>query len=173
MMKNIAGAQIDVISGYKGTVDVFLAIERGEVDGMCGLDWSSLKSQRPDWLRDKKINVLVQTALDEEQEVTRLGAPPMWKFVKDDIDKKAAELVVSQQVFGRPYILPPGTPEAQVKILRAALEKTFNDPDFKADAEKSRIDINPSSGEKVQELVTRIFATSQDVVERAKRMIQP
>jgi tripartite-type tricarboxylate transporter receptor subunit TctC len=93
--------------------------------------------------------------------------------VKDDIDKKAAELVVSQQVFGRPYILPPGTPEAQVKILRAALEKTFNDPDFKADAEKSRIDINPSSGEKVQELVTRIFATSQDVVERAKRMIQP
>ncbi len=173
MMKNIAGVQIDVISGYKGTVDVFLAIERGEVDGMCGLDWSSLKSQRPDWLRDKKINVLVQTALDEEAEVTRLGAPPMWKFIKDDIDRKAAELVVSQQVFGRPYILPPGTPDAQVKILRAALDKTFNDPDFKADAEKSRIDISPSSGEKVQALVTSIFATSPEVVERAKRIIQP
>ena len=173
MLKNVAGGQFDIVSGYKGTADLFLAIERGEVDGMCGLDWSSLKAQRPDWLRDKKISILVQTALEEEAELTQMGVPAMWGFVKNDLDRKAAELVVSQQIFGRPYIVPPGTPDAQVKILREAFEKTFKDPEFLEDAKKSRIDIAPSSGQKVQDLVARIFASPPDVVERAKRIIQP
>ena len=173
MLKNVAGGQFDIVSGYRGTADLFLAIERGEVDGMCGLDWSSLKAQRPDWLRDKKINILIQTALEEEAELTQMGVPAMWPFVKNDLDRKAAELVVSQQIFGRPYILPPGTPEAQVKILREAFDKTFKDPEFLEDAKKSRIDIAPSSGQAVQDLVARIFSSPPDVVERAKRIIQP
>lgn len=173
MLNHVAGAKFEIVSGYKGTADLFLAIERGEVDGMCGLDWSSLKSQRPDWLRDNKINILTQTALDQEPELTKLGVPMMWDFVKADLDRKAGELVVSQQIFGRPYVLPPGTPEAQVKILREALMKTLADKQFLAEAEKARLDIAPSTGEAVQELVTRIFATTPDVVERAKAVIRP
>lgn len=173
MLNKVADAKFEIVSGYKGTADLFLAIERGEVDGMCGLDWSSLKAQRPDWIRDKKINIITQTALEAEPELTKLGVPMMWDSVKVELDRKAAALVVSQQIFGRPYILPPGTPEAQVKILRSAFMKTMIDKQFLEEAVKARIDIAPTSGEKVQELVTRIFATTPDVVERAKAIIRP
>ena len=166
-----AGSQFEVVSGYKGSADIFLALERGEVDGMCGLDWSSLKAQRGDWIKSKKLNILIQTGLEPEPELVELGVPDMWKFVKNPVDKAAAELVVSQQIFGRPFIAPPGIPDVALKTLRDAFAKTMADPEFKADAEKSRIDINPTSGEKVQELVTRIFATPADTVARAKRII--
>ncbi len=171
MLNHVAGSQFEVVSGYKGSADIFLALERGEVDGMCGLDWSSLKAQRGDWIKSKKLNILIQTGLEPEPELVELGVPDMWKFVKNPVDKAAAELVVSQQIFGRPFIAPPGIPDVALKTLRDAFAKTMADPEFKADAEKSRIDINPTSGEKVQELVTRIFATPADTVARAKRII--
>ena len=172
-MNALLGTKFKIILGYPGGNDINLAMERGEVAVRGSNSWGAWKATRPDWLRDKKINILVQTALEEEAELTQMGVPAMWGFVKNDLDRKAAELVVSQQIFGRPYILPPGTPEAQVKILREAFDKTFKDPEFLEDAKKSRIDIAPSSGEKVQDLVARIFASPADVVDRAKRIIQP
>jgi tripartite-type tricarboxylate transporter receptor subunit TctC len=168
-----AGAKFEVVSGYKGTVDIALAMERGEVDGTCGWDWSSVKSQKSDWIRDNKINVLVQVALDPEPELTKLGIPQIWDFVKSDEDRKVTELVVSQQVFQRSYIAPPGTPAEQTKILRAAFDETVKDPQFLADAEKVRIAISPLSGAKVQELVERLYATPKPLVERAKQVIKP
>src|SRR5882762_8832014 len=104
-----AGTKFDVVSGYQGTVDIALAMERGEVDGLCGWDWSSVKSQKADWVRDRKLNILVQVALDPEPELTRLGVPQIWKYIAKDDDRKVAELVISQQVFQRSYIAPPGT----------------------------------------------------------------
>ncbi|MFN3892681.1 MAG: Bug family tripartite tricarboxylate transporter substrate binding protein [Beijerinckiaceae bacterium] len=171
MLNHVAGAKFEVVSGYKGSADIFLALERGEVDGMCGLDWSSLKAQRGDWIKSKKLNILIQTGLDPEKELTDLGVPDMWRFISSPADKAAAELIVSQQIFGRPFVAPPGVPEPVLKTLRDAFDKTMADPEFKADAEKARIDINPSSGQKVQELVTRIFATPAETVARAKRII--
>src|SRR5262249_50059076 len=103
MLKKAAGAMFDLVAGYKGTADIFLAMERGEVDGMCGLDWASLKSQRPDWVRDRTVNVLAQINLEPESELTKLGVPQIWRFIKSADDKQAVELILSQQVFGRPY----------------------------------------------------------------------
>lgn len=171
MLNHVAGSQFEVVSGYKGTADIFLAMERGEVDGMCGLDWSSLKAQRGDWIKSKKLNILIQTGLEPEPELVQLGVPDMWRFVTNPEDKAAAELVVSQQVFGRPFIAPPAIPEVALNILRDGFDKTMKDPEFNADAKKARIDINPTSGQKVQELVTRIFATPTKTIERAKRII--
>lgn len=173
MLNNIAGAKFDVVSGYKGSVDIFLAMERGEVDGMCGIDWASLRSQRPDWIRDKKVNLLVETALEPSPELEKMGVPIMWKFVKNEKDREAAELIVSQQVFGRPYIAPPGTPAETVSILRDAMSKTFADAEYRAAAEKARIDVNPVSGEKVQALVDRIYKAPPEVAERARAIIKP
>lgn len=172
MLRKAAGAKFELVTGYKGTAEIGLAVERGEVDGLCGWDWSSLKAQKSDWLRDKKLNILVQTALEPDAELTKLGVPPMWKFVAKDDDKKAAELVVSQQVFGRPYIAPPGTPDAQVKILRDAFEAVLKDKEFLADAEKAKIDVNPLNGAKVQDVVQKVYASSPAVVARAKELIR-
>ncbi len=172
MLRKAAGAQFELVTGYKGTAEIGLAVERGEVDGLCGWDWSSLKSQKSDWLRDKKINILVQTALEPEAELTKLGVPTMWEFIKKEEDKKAAELVVSQQVFGRPIIAPPGAAPEAVKILREGLSKVMQDKDFLADAEKSKIDVNPLDGAKVQEVVEKAYASPPAVVARAKELIR-
>jgi tripartite-type tricarboxylate transporter receptor subunit TctC len=168
-----AGTKFDVVSGYQGTVDIALAMERGEVDGLCGWDWSSVKSQKGDWVRDKKLNVLVQVSLDPSPELTAAGVPDIWKFVTKDDDRKVAELVISQQVFQRSYIAPPGTPPEQVETLRKAFDETMQDPQFLADAEKMKISITPLSGGKVQDLITRLYATPKALIERAKTAIKP
>ncbi len=171
--KNVNGSKLNIVSGYKGTSDIFLAMERGEVDGLCGLDWSSLKSQKPDWLRDNKVNLLVQDSLTPEAELTKLGVPHVMTFIKDEADRKAVALVVSQQVFGRSYIVPPGTNPERVKTLREAFMKVMNDKEFLSDAAKVSIAITASDGETVQKVVTDLHASSKDVIERAKKIIEP
>jgi hypothetical protein len=167
-----AGTKFEVVSGYTGTPDISLAMERGEVDGICGWDWSSVKSQKGDWLRDKKLNLLVQVALEEDAELTKLGVPSIWKYVSEE-NRQVAELVISQQVFQRSYIAPPGTPDEEIAILRKAFDETMVDPQFLADAEKVKISITPLSGAKVQSLIDKLYATPKTVVDRAKAMIKP
>jgi tripartite-type tricarboxylate transporter receptor subunit TctC len=173
MHKNVNGSKLNIVSGYKGTSDIFLAMERGEVDGLCGLDWSSLKSQKPDWLRDKKVNLLVQDSLEPEPELTALGVPHVMTFIKNDADRAAVSLVVSQQVFGRSYVLPPGTNPDRVKIIREAFMKTMQDKEFLAEAQRAKIAITPSDGETVQKVVSSLHASSRAVIERAKKIVEP
>ncbi len=173
MLNHAAGAKFEVVSGYKGSADILLAMERGEVDGLCGLDYSSLKSQRGAWLAEKKVNIIMQTAIDAEPDLDRLGVPIVWKYVSDEGDRRAVELIVSQQIFGRPFILPPGTAPEAVKILRDAFIKALADKELLADAVKARIDIQPSDGETVQALVQKLYQLPQATLDRAQRIIQP
>jgi tripartite-type tricarboxylate transporter receptor subunit TctC len=172
MLKKATGAMFDLVAGYKGTADIFLAMERGEVDGMCGLDWASLKSQRPDWVRNRTVNILAQINLEPEAELSTLSVPPIWTFIAREDDKKAAELIVSQQVFGRPYLAPPGVTAEPFAILRTAFAATLQDKEFLADAKRTRIDVVASSGERVQQLVDQLYATPKATVERAKDLIK-
>jgi tripartite-type tricarboxylate transporter receptor subunit TctC len=173
MHNHTAGTKFDIVTGYKGTVDITLAMERGEVDGMCGWDWSSVKSQKSDWISEKKANVLVQVSLEPLEELTERGVPHIWKFVTKDDDRKVAELVVSQQVFQRSYIVPSQTPAEALGILRTAFDAAMKDAAFLVDAEKMKISITPLSGGKVQDLIARLYATPKEFVERAKVVIKP
>jgi tripartite-type tricarboxylate transporter receptor subunit TctC len=173
MHKNTAGAQYDVVSGYSGTAEIALAMERGEIDGACGWDWSSFKSQRPDWIRDGKVNLLLQVGLEPNAELTRMGVPSVFKYVKSDEARKMVELVISQQVFQRSYIAPPGLAAEQLETLRSAFDATMSDQQFLNDAEKIRIDVSPLSGAKVQALVQKLYATPKDIVARARQAITP
>jgi tripartite-type tricarboxylate transporter receptor subunit TctC len=166
-------AKFELVMGYKGSADILLAMERGEIDGICGWDWSSVKSQRPDWLRDGKLNLLVQVGFEPESELTRMGVPPLWDFIRNEDDRKAVALIVTQQMFQRPYLAAPGVPQAQVAILRSAFDATMRDREFLADAQKTRIDINPLGGGALQDLVAKIYATPKSVVERAKEILKP
>lgn len=172
-LKKLTGMQAEIVSGYKGTADILLAMERGEVDGLCGQDWSSLKSQKPDWIRDNKMNLLVQLGIEADPDLTQKGVPEVWKFVKDDETRQIIELIVAQQIFGRPYVAPPDTAPEQVKTLRAAFMATMQDKQFLEEAEKARIDITPSSGERVQDVVQKLYAAPKNIVDRAKDAIQP
>ena len=173
MHKHTSGALYDVIAGYNGTNDIGLAMERGEVDGACGWDWASFKAQRPDWLRDNKVNVLLQVSLEPNEELTRMGVPHVWKYVKTEENRKVVELVIGQQVFQRSYIAPPGVAPEQLAILRKAFDDTMKDPQYLADAEKLRIDISPLPGAEVQRIVQKLHATPKDIVEKARAAIRP
>ncbi len=126
--KHTSGALWDIVPGYRGTPEMALAMERGEIDGVCGWDWSSFRSQKPDWLRDNKANVLMQVSLEPHPLLTKMGVPTVFEFVKNDDDRKVVELIISQTVFHRSYIAPPDTPPAQLEVLRAAFDKTVADP---------------------------------------------
>jgi tripartite-type tricarboxylate transporter receptor subunit TctC len=173
MLMHTTGAKFDVVAGYKGTVDMILALERGEIDGLCGYDFSSLRTQRPEWIRDKKVNLLVQLGLEPDAELTRMGVPEVWKYVKSPEDRKAIELIVTQQVLGRPYFAPPGVSADRLKILRAGFAATFKDKEFLADAKKMRIDIEPLDGNKVQALVDKLYTSPKALIERAGRVSGP
>jgi hypothetical protein len=132
-----------------------------------------MRSQRPEWIRDGKLNVLVQISLDFDAELSGMGIPPLWDYLKNEEDRKAVELIVSQQMFQRPFVLPPGVPAEQVTTLRSAFDATMADPQFRDEAERTRIDINPLSGAKVQERIEQIYATPRAVIERARELLKP
>ena len=173
MHKKTSGAKSDVVSGYSGTAEIALAMERGELDGVCGWDWASFKSQRPDWIRDHQANLLLQVGLEPNEELTRMGVPSVFKYITNEDDRKVVELIISQQGFQRSYIAPPGLPAEQLATLRSAFDATMRDQDFLHDAETIRIDIAPLPGAKVQELVQKIYAAPKDVVARARQAINP
>lgn len=171
--RKLTGAKWDVVSGYKGTNDLSLALERGEIDGLCGFDWASLKSQKPTWVRDKVVNVLIQDAIEPLDELTALGVPHVMKYARDETTRKVLELILSQTVFHRSFIAPPGTTPANLAVLRRAFDATMKDPQFLADAEKLRIDVAPLTGERVQEVVRNLFASTPAVIELARAAINP
>src|SRR2546430_8629758 len=127
MHKKTSRAQYDVVSGYSGTAEIALAMERGEIDGACGWDWSSFKSQRPDWIAGHKVNLLLQVGLEPNPELTQMGVPSVFNYINNEQDRKAVELVISQQVFQRSYIAPPGLSPEPLDALRSAFDATMID----------------------------------------------
>ncbi len=171
LVKNMTGAQFDLVSGYKGTVEIALAVERGELDGVCGWNWSSVKSQKPDWVANQRLNLLAQIGLEPNPELTRMGAPEIWPYIKDEQSRKVAEIVISQQAFERPYFTAPGLPTERVAELRAGFEATMHDPEFLADAGKVALDISPMPGGKLQQVIEKLYGTPMSLIERARRAI--
>ena len=169
MLNNLIGTKFKVVSGYKGSKRIVLAIERGEADGICGYSYSSLLSGT-DWVQSKKANLLVQVALKPTPALTKMGVPFALDLVKGD-NRKVMELIVAQQVFGRPYVLAPGTPADRVKILRAAFDATMKDKGFLADSKKRRIIVNPVSGTEVEALVKKMYAADPKIIARAKTVV--
>jgi tripartite-type tricarboxylate transporter receptor subunit TctC len=173
MVRATTGAPMSIVAGYKGTLDVTLAMERGEIDGACGWEWSSAKAQKPEWIRDGKLNFLLQIGPHANDELTKMAVPRLDQYMKDDDSRRVMELIVSQQAFQRPYFIAMGTPDAYVTILRQAFDATMQDGEFLADAKKLRIDVSPLPGATVQDLVQKFYATPKDIVERGRRAIKP
>lgn len=168
MLNNLAGTKFKVVNGYDTTAKVVLAMERGEVDGVCGFDTASLASQRPDWYGTKLTHMIVQVGLTPDPDVEKLGAPSIWKYVTGR-NRDVAELILAQQEFHRTFLAPPGTPAEQVAILRDAFDKAMVDPEFLAEAKKSKLDIAPKKGQFVGDLIKKIYNAPKDLVESAQK----
>jgi tripartite-type tricarboxylate transporter receptor subunit TctC len=160
----VLGTKFKIVTGYNGTADIGLAIERGEVEGIGDWSWSSLKKQKPEWIRDHKITLLLQSGLQNDPELP--GVPNALEFAKTESDRRVIELFLTQKTVARPIIAPPGVPAERVAILRAALAALAKDQEFLADVERSGMEASPTSGEAVDKVVALIASTPPEVAER-------
>ncbi len=169
MLNNMTGSKIRLVSGYPGTREITLAIEKGEVQGLCGFSWSSLNAQRPDWVKSGFIRVLVQEHDKGHPDINKMGVPLAVDFAKTPENRRVMELIYSSETFGRPYMVPPGVPADRVAALRTAFMATMGDQELLAEARRIGLVIDPISGEELQALAEKIYATPVAIVEQAKQ----
>ncbi|MBX9740249.1 MAG: hypothetical protein K2X62_09265 [Beijerinckiaceae bacterium] len=170
LMNALLGTKYRVISGYPGGNEINLAMEREEVAGRCGWAWSSVAPTKPDWLKDGKIKILVQLALKKHADLPNV--PLALDLAKTPEQQRIMRVVLARQSMGRPFLAPPGLPAERVALLRRAFMATLRDPDFLAAAEKARLEVDPVSGEDVQQLVTEAYETPQDLLKQIQTMLR-
>jgi len=172
-MTNVAGsllgANLRAVTGYPGGNEIYLAIEQGEVDGMCGLAWSALKTARPQWLEDGSINILIQLGLRERPELSNV--PSVMDLPLNPEERQILRLIMLRGYFGRPFVAPPNVPVERASALRTAFEETLADPQLLREAEQLRVEIGPVSGERLDELLIEAYATAPELVERARELL--
>jgi tripartite-type tricarboxylate transporter receptor subunit TctC len=169
MLRNMFGAKLKLVSGYPGTNDATLAMERGEVNGVCGMSWSTVKARHMDWVKAKKVNLPVQFGLQKEADIP--DVPAVIELVKGDEQTKMARLILAGQAMSRPIAAPPGIPEDRKQALIAAFDATMKDPEFLADAQKMQADINPVTAAEIEKLLAEIYATPKDIIAKAAKAI--
>jgi tripartite-type tricarboxylate transporter receptor subunit TctC len=165
MLDNLFGTKIKVIAGYVGGNDIYLAMERGEVQGRCGGLISSIRSTRPDWFPQKKVNVPIQIARIRNPVFP--DVPAIVEFAKDERTRKILQLVLAPLEMDRPILAPPGVPAERVAALRTAFHAAMNDPAFIAQAEKENLEIGEVSGHNVAQILNDAFALPPDVPQAA------
>ena len=171
VLNEVLGTKFKLVTGYLGSQETILAIERGEAHGRCVFSHSALKTAKPDWLREKKVNVLVVTALEQSPDFP--GVPAVVELVSKPEDRQLLELMVGPGAMARPFAAPPALPPSKAALLRRAFDATMADADFRAEAARMQADVAPSTGEEVQQLVARIYATPRPVIERARKLFAP
>jgi len=170
IINGVLGTQMKIVTGYPGGNDVNLALERGEVDGRCGWSWSSVVSTRASWLKEKKINILMQLSLEKHPDLP--DVPLITDLAKNDEQRAILRMIFARQALGRPYLAPPDVPADRVAALRKAFMDTMKDKDFLADAEKAKLEITPVSGDALQKLVSEIYQTPPAVVKKAAELLK-
>ena len=168
LLNKMLGTKFKIISGYKGSGAISLAMERGEVSGRCGWSWDSLKSQQGDWLTEKKVNILVQLSM---KKLAEIDAPMIIDLAKTKEQREVLEFIFGEQTMGKPFMMGPTVPDERVSALREAFLKAAADQAALAEMSKMRLGISPTSGAELQQLVTRMYATPQSVIDRATEAV--
>ena len=169
LYKNVFGARWKLVAGYPGTNDTMLAMERGEVDGLCGLSWGTLITRHRQWFDEKKINVIIQAALRRQPELP--DVPLALDLVRGKEQMQILKLFLTSQEMARPFAAPPGIPSDRKDALIAAFARTMRDPEFLAEAGKLNMDINPLGAKEMEGLLAGLYATPRPVVEKAAAAI--
>ena len=168
-LNELIGTKFKLVGGFPASSDVFLAMERGEVDGICeSLD--SIKIRRPSWIPDKKIAILFQGGAAPNPELK--DVPFVLDLARTAEAKQAIEFLYAGQGIGRPFVAPPDMPADRLKMLRDAFNATMTDADFVAEARKSKLEIEPETGEHLAALIEKIYATPKPIVDRVTSLIK-
>ena len=168
-LNELLGMKFKLVGGFPASSDVFLAMERGEVEGICeSLD--SIKIRRPDWIPTRKISILFQGGAEPNPELD--GVPFVLDLALTGEQRQAIEFLYAGQGIGRPFVAPPDLPPDRLKMLRDAFKATMTDPAFVAEAQKSKLDLEPEDGEHLAVLIAKIYATPKPIVDKITGMIK-
>ena len=168
-LNELLGMKFKLVGGFPASSDVFLAMERGEVEGICeSLD--SIKIRRPDWIPTKKISILFQGGAEPNPELD--GVPFVLDLALTGEQRQAIEFLYAGQGIGRPFVAPPDLPADRLKMLRDAFNATMTDPAFVAEAQKSKLDLEPEDGEHLAVLIAKIYATPKPIVDKITSLIK-
>jgi tripartite-type tricarboxylate transporter receptor subunit TctC len=162
-LNTLLGTKFKIISGYRGMKDVMQAMETGEISGVCGYGWESVRKQHARLLEDKTITLFAQFAYAKHSELQ--DVPLVLDVVKPGRERQAIKLLSIDAYVAWPLLAPPGTPKAEVETIRRAYEKALADPALIADARKIGVGIDPIKGEEIQSVVAQAYATPDEVVE--------
>ena len=167
VLKNVLGAaKMKVISGYPGTRDVNLAMNRGEVNASCGLFSSSIMSQWRNEVESGKPKLVIQMGFKKSDQFGAI--PSVFDFAKTDEERQILEIHFHQQLLSRPFALPPNTPADRLKALRAAFMETMKDKEFLAESQKIGLDIDPVSGDEIEAALQRFAGFPAQVLKKAE-----
>jgi tripartite-type tricarboxylate transporter receptor subunit TctC len=169
LYKKVFGANVQLVSGYPGTNDIVLALERGEVDGLCGISWSTIKTQHPQWLTDHSVNLIVQAALTKQPEID--AVPLATDLATTSEQLQILKLLLVGQAMARPFAAPPGIPDDRKAALIAAFDATMTDGDFLAEAQKLDFEVRPVAASKIDALLAEAYETPKDVLAGATKAI--
>jgi len=168
-INNLAGTRFKVIQGYRDTTDGALAMERGELDGLAYWSWSAIMAVHPDWVRDKKVNLLFHTGVDPIPTVPQLRS--IRSLVTNATDEKALELLLARETLGRPFLAPPDLPSDRAMTLRTGFAATLRDPEFQKDAERLKIDTDLVTADEVEAALKDAVKAPPSVIERLKQAL--
>jgi len=171
LIKNVFGARVKLVTGFPGTSETVLAMERGELDGLCGLSYSTIKSRYPDWRAQNKAVIVVQSALAKEKDLP--DVPLLMDLAKTAEQVQILKLLLASQFMSRPFAGPPGMPGDRKDALRKAFTATMSDPNFLAESQKIDADVNPVDGDAIDALLGELYATPKDIVVKAAHAIKP
>ena len=167
-LQKVYGAKIKLVTGYPGGGEVNIAMERGEVQGRGSNSWSSWKSTKPDWLKDGKLNILVQVGLTRDKELP--DVPLLLELASNDLDRQVLRFISAETSIARALVAPPDVPADRIEALRRAFDAAMKDPELLADAAKSKIDIDAMRGEEAQKIADAIVDASPAVIARAREL---
>jgi tripartite-type tricarboxylate transporter receptor subunit TctC len=171
VMNSVVGTRFKLVTGYKNTAEIGLAMERGEVEGRAGNNFNSLKVENPEWLRSGKIKLITQVGLERDPEFPDL--PLLTDFAKSDQDRQILKFFSADVVIGRPFVTSPGVPPERVALLRKAFDEMLTDPAYLEDSKKNGLDVTPVAGAKVQGIVADLVHTPAEIVAKAKLAMEP
>jgi tripartite-type tricarboxylate transporter receptor subunit TctC len=170
LLNELLGYKFKLVRGYKGTPELNIAIERGEIQGNAGVGLASVKTQTQNWLDEKKIKILLQYNVEPHPELA--GVPLVMALAKTDAERQAMRLMFARTEYARPYFLPPDVPADRVQALRRAFDATLKDPAFLADAAKLQLELSPMTGESLQGLVADLARTPPEIVARVRNALE-
>lgn len=168
LLNHLTGSQFKVIIGYS-TSGMRLAMEKGEVEGICGLSYQTMIAATPQWFANNSLNIIGQIGIGNSPFLP--GVPNVLDLVSNQTDREALTLLVLPQEMGRPHVAPPGIPADRLQILRKAFDDTMTDPDFLAEARKMQMIIEPMTGGEMEALLKKAYDSPKPIVTRAVEMI--